>query len=312
MYSKTHINKKTSLAILMCTKNGEKYIEKQLESIKNQSICTFDIFILDNKSNDKTLEIIHNFIKKNAEISIKLLKGNNYNIGNSFLYLAKQIPTEYKFYAFCDQDDIWLENHLQRGIDNIISYDDDPALTCSRTCLINQSDKKIGFSKNFMRKPSFQNALVQSIAGGNTMIFNNESFKIFFNSREDLNVVSHDWLLYILVTAAGGEVKYDKTPTVLYRQHENNAIGSNRGIINKLKRFSSMLAGNFNHFCMSNFEHLKYFQQITNENKKTFKLLENCFREKKLLKRLYYFHKSKVYRQTFEGQIALLINFIIR
>jgi hypothetical protein len=55
----------------------------------------------------------------------------------------------------------------------------------------------------FVFPPSFRNALVQSIAGGNTMVFN-VALKRLIENAGPLDVPSHDWWVYILVTGSGG------------------------------------------------------------------------------------------------------------
>ena len=57
-----HENK---VAIVLCTMNGEKYIQEQLDSIRLQTFEKFDLFISDDGSNDSTGSIISNFIKRN-------------------------------------------------------------------------------------------------------------------------------------------------------------------------------------------------------------------------------------------------------
>ena len=59
------------LSVALCTYNGEKYIEKQLNSIFNQTITIDEINICDDGSNDKTMEII-NVIQKTYLAIIKL------------------------------------------------------------------------------------------------------------------------------------------------------------------------------------------------------------------------------------------------
>jgi hypothetical protein len=47
-----------------------------------------------------------------------------------------------------------------------------PAMCCSRTILIDDEGGTLGYSRAYRRKPSFRNVLVQSIASGNTIVFN--------------------------------------------------------------------------------------------------------------------------------------------
>ena len=165
----------------------------------------------------------------------------------------------------------------------------------------------IGKSLYFKRPASFRNALVQSIAGANTMIFNDQALNIL--KKVDLNkhIISHDWLLYILVTANNGNFFYDLEPSVRYRQHNNNLIGSNLGIINSLKRLRLMLKGQFRLYNIHNINHLDYLTNIKDKNIKFLSDYKKSIFCKKY-KRPYFFIKSRVYRQSTLGNIALFIS----
>ena len=62
---------------------------------------------------------------------------------------------------------------------------------------------------------------------------------------ESAEVVSHDWMAYLLISGSGGQVFYDPEPTVDYRQHGANLIGSNSSLCDRLVRLRKMLHGTF-------------------------------------------------------------------
>ena len=295
------------IAILLCTLNGEDFILDQLNSIKNQTYKNFDLYIKENFSKDCTKKIIDKFKIENPEVSIKYLKGDSDHFANSYIKGLNQITNAYSYFAFCDQDDIWETYHLERSIKYLKKYSNKPSVYSSRTTLINHQGKIIGKSLYFKRPPSFQNALAQSIAGANTMVFNLKALNLIKKINLNKHVVSHDWLLYILVTANAGHFFYDLEPSVKYRQHKNNFIGSNLGFISSLKRLILMLKGRFRFYNINNIEHLDDLDIIEEENIETFINYKKSIYKKKY-KRPYFLIKSKVYRQSFLGNIALLIN----
>ena len=81
---------------------------------------------------------------------------------------------------------------------------DVPALYGSRTLLVDARNQHIGYSPLFERTPNFRNALVQSIAGGNTMVFNRAARDLLRQAGENVTAVTHDWWAYMLVTGCGG------------------------------------------------------------------------------------------------------------
>lgn len=291
----------------MCVMDGEEFILEQLNSIKNQTYKDFDLFIKDNYSKDKTKLIIDKFKEENNEISIKYLKGDNKHFANSYIEGLHQIQGDYKYYAFCDQDDIWENDHLKRSISYFLKFENKPSVYSSRTTLINERGDIIGKSLPFNRPPSLQNALVQSIAGANTMVFNKKAFQLLEKVDFDKHIISHDWLLYILVTAYEGEFHYSSVPSVRYRQHKNNLIGSNLGLSNSFKRLILMLRGQFRLYNIHNLSHIDDLKDIKEANKETItNFKKSIFSEK--YKRPYYLFKSRAYRQSILGNIALFIN----
>lgn len=303
-----------SIAIIMCTKNGAEYIEEQLYSVSKQIHKNMDIYILDNDSGDKTVTLIKRFKKNNKYLKVFFVEGNDSHYANSFINLTQMIKKYYDYYAFCDQDDVWDSCHTQRAIKKIENTSlNIPAMYCSRTNLINKQGLEIGKSKLFNKKPSFNNALVQSIAGGNTMVFNRLAFNLLGGVKSEKNFIpSHDWMLYLIVSGCGGRVYYNKQPSVSYRQHENNAIGSNLGIINTLKRANLIFNGAWSSWLDSNYEVLKNISELTQEN---LSHLENFHRLRKIdnvFIRLKEYFQSSIYRQTFLGNLSMSIALIIK
>ena len=311
-----HMMKKNkSAAILMCTYNGENFIEEQLESIKNQTFKNLSLFISDDGSSDRTLEIVKSFKQKNMHCfqEIKIIEGPSCGFAKNFLNLVKGVGNDYDFYSFADQDDFWHEDKIESGIFELEKYKKEiPSLFCSRTKLVNQFGKKIGYSKNFKSAPKFQNALVQSIAGGNTMIFNKSSKIILNEVNVSIDITSHDWLLYILISACDGNIVFSQKPKIDYRIHKANLIGSNLGFKNFLKRSLLVFQNKWINWNNLNIEHLKKFKMITPSNKKILDNFISLRHEKNIFMRILLFKKSGLRRQTVLGNISLFAAIVFK
>src|SRR6476469_1300094 len=104
------------ISIALCTYNGSKYLEKQILSIINQTYKNIEIIVVDDCSSDNTFEITQILASKYEQIKSYR---NTENIGfNKNFEKAIKLTTGY-FIAISDQDDIWLENKLQRLYDNL-------------------------------------------------------------------------------------------------------------------------------------------------------------------------------------------------
>ena len=222
-------NKK--VAVILGFYNGNNFIDEQIKSILNQNFKNIDIFIFDDNSKRK-LELKKLKINDIKKTKIKITKRKeNLGYAKNFLLGLEEVGKGYDFYAFSDQDDIWEKDKISRAIkalnSNSLNF---PKLYCSRTSYYNsECTKEIGASNIHPKKPTFANALLQNIAGGNTILMNNLARQLVIKTVQAEKFISHDWWCYQIISGAGGEVIFDKNKTVRYRQHKYNLIGKNNG-----------------------------------------------------------------------------------
>jgi glycosyltransferase involved in cell wall biosynthesis len=210
----------------MCTHNGARFLHEQLSSLEHQSYSDWRLVVSDDVSSDQTLDVLSNFKSRMGPERVHVITGQVHKgFARNYRDLAAEPTISGEFFAFCDQDDVWETDKLSRAVEWLKDVSPSvPALYCSRTKHIDAAGRPIGASRLFKGVPAFTNALVQSIAGGNTMVFNDAARQLMARCK-GMDAPAHDWLLYILVTACDGAVKYDANPTVRYRLHEDNAIG---------------------------------------------------------------------------------------
>ena len=162
-----------------------------------------------------------------------------------------------------------------------------------------------GLSPLFAKTPTFPSALVQNIPGGNTMVFNQRARDLLAFCGADVDIPSHDWWLYQVTSACGGNVHYDAYPSVRYRQHTQNVIGSNIGFAAGMRRLRMLQQGRFRHWADLNVVALTRLRpRMSAENRRIFDLFRKA-RHEPLLRRATMFARSGVYRQTFLGNLGL-------
>lgn len=303
---------RSRVAILLTTFNGEKYLREQLDSISRQTHRNWKLYVSDDGSTDATLDILTQFQREHGAERVHLLQGPRKGFAQNFLSLIRNPEILADYFAFCDQDDVWFPDKLERSLAQIPQVEHGPALYCSRTRLIDEHGGQIGYSPLFDRPPSFCNALVQSLAGANTMLLNPNARALLAQIPLEAPVVSHDWLCYLIVSGCGGQVRYDPVPTLDYRQHGGNLIGSNSGVRDRLQRVQKMLAGTFRDWNRQNLLALRYCaNQFELHNQTVLDQFESA-RDAGLLHRLYLLRRAGVYRQTGIGNIGLLLAASIR
>lgn len=295
-----------SVAILLCSYNGERFLAQQIASIQRQTHKNWTLYISDDGSTDRTLEKVRELQAAFPEGKIKLFNGPRQGFANNFISLLTRTEIQADFYAFCDQDDVWHDDKLQRSLDSLVSTPAGAtALYCSRTRLINDDGAFIGHSPLFTRPLGFSNALVQSIAGANTMVINHHTRTLLNINYDSLPIVAHDWLIYMIVTGSEGFIHYDATPTLDYRQHANNVIGDQSGLRLKLGRLKKAFSGRFKTWCDQNINvlsRLRHTLSINNQKK-----LDDFSkaRSSRLVVRVKLMRRARIYRQTLTGNIGL-------
>ena len=294
------------VVILLCALNGERFLPEQLASLERQTFKNWRLIASDDGSSDRPKSILHAFQKWFESGKVEIIDGPRRGAPANFLFLACAENLVSDFYAFCDQDDVWEPDKLARAVDLLKKADSGiPALYCSRTRLIDENGNEIGLSPLFRKKPDFRSALVQSIAGGNTMVFNQKARELLVLCGADLNVPSHDWWLYQVTAACGGEVHYDAYTSVRYRQHAANVIGSNIGWTARIHRLWMLREGQLRRWADLNVAALTRLRpRMTSESRRIFDLF--CVaRGQPLLKRARTFVQTGVHRQTLLGNLGL-------
>ena len=104
------------ILICMATHNGAEYLEEQLESLRRQTCQDFLLFVHDDGSIDRTMDILKNW-EKSGKLNMRVLEDGLYfhSSSQNFVHLLSQAEKqwgEFSYYMFSDQDDIWKEDKI--------------------------------------------------------------------------------------------------------------------------------------------------------------------------------------------------------
>lgn len=229
--------------VLLSSYNGEKYLAAQLESILAQDYEEISILIRDDGSTDRTLEIIQYYADKYANIAYYV--GKNLGVQQSFFQLMQHADKMADYYAFSDQDDVWLPEKIRQAVQLLEKQDQSlPLLYASKTTLVDAELKEITIRKKRVQiRPEFGNALVENVCTGCTEVFNRRLLELV-TKQTPTYAIMHDWWLYLCATAFG-RVYYDANSYILYRQHGNNQVGSSVSFVDDwIRRFKNFKRSN--------------------------------------------------------------------
>lgn len=199
------------ISIVLCTYNGEKFLEQQINSVLQQTYSNLEIIISDDASTDSTRSILE---KYSTDKRVKLFF-QKVNIGyiKNFEFALAQAQGE--FISFCDQDDVWMPHKIEKLFASINGY----TLVYSDSKLIDENDLYLNKNLSDMRRmytgTDGKVFLLGNIVSGHTMMIKKELLSRALPVPEDF---FHDEWLAINATAMNG-ILYVNEPLTLYRQH---------------------------------------------------------------------------------------------
>ena len=297
-----------SVAVLLCSYQGEPHLAEQLDSIAAQSHRSWTVWVSDDGSTDGTLAILKRYQSLWGADRLSILQGPRDGFAANFRSLTCRTDIDADCYAWADQDDVWEPQKLERALAWLQTVPTDtPAVYGTRTLLTDEDGRPIGNSPLFTRPPHFANALVQSIAGGNTMVFNRAARELLIQANARGDAVAPDWLAYLLVSGCGGQVRYDPWPSVRYRQHARNLSGSNVSLRGRWQRMRLLLGGQFKGWVDANVELLARVRHRMPEPER--RILDAFVeaRRQPAIRRLMGLRRAGIHRQTALGNFGLAI-----
>lgn len=222
--------------VLLSTYNGEKYLCEQLDSLIAQKNVDLKILVRDDGSSDNTREILEKYYNAYPD---KIIINFAENIGctGSFFALMKLAVKkygDYEYFAFSDQDDVWLPDKLYSAALALDAIDGITKLYyCSHT-LVDETLTPIK-STPVVAKGTLEESFILQPCIGCTMVFSKDLL-VKASNVDSLKINIHDAWVYKLCLSLSGNVIHDSTPHILYRQHTSNTIGGAQGFTKKWKR----------------------------------------------------------------------------
>ena len=223
--------------VLLATYNGEKFLNEQLDSLFNQTNNDWSLVVLDDGSTDNTLNILSAVQDRYPE-RVSLLKpppsssDNPLGARDSFGFLLS--ATEADYYYFCDQDDRWRLDKIDRMHQFMQELESGfghhtPLLIHTDLRVVDQALEVIsGSFWHYQDLDPDQGAIlhkliVQNVVTGCAMMINRALCDLALPIPHE--AILHDWWL-ALVAAAFGKIGSITDPLVDYRQHGSNAVGA--------------------------------------------------------------------------------------
>ncbi|MCL2436418.1 MAG: glycosyltransferase family 2 protein [Clostridiales bacterium] len=309
------------ISILLASYNGEKYIAEQIDSLLGQTVQDFKLYICDDQSTDSTFSIALQFAEKYpAKIFAMQNKQNSGSAKHNFMKMM--IAHKDDYVMLCDQDDIWMPDKIEKSLKKMKEMEKTyelftPILVHSDLKVVDENLRVISSSHRKrvnadVEKTSLNNVIAMNTVTGCAAIYNRALSNLILVEPDFM--VMHDWWLAITAAALGKIGTIDE-PTVLYRQHDNNDIGSKKTLsfdhTYYFLRHIDTMASNVNdsYKQAGSFLHSNY-ERLTEEQRDLLKAFASMSTLSKI-NRLRTMLKYKTFKQGFTKKVANIIILLI-
>lgn len=179
------------VSVIMPNFNGERFIQSAINSVINQTYSNWELLIVDDNSDDRSVEIINSFTNYEKRIVLFCLETNK---GSSFARNFAIRKAKGRYIAFLDSDDIWIQSKLRTQLE--ILSKNECALTYSSYNIINDRNTQIG-QVRIKENLSYNDMLLKNHIGCLTAVYDTKKVGKMYMEE---NLKSHeDWLLWLKI-----------------------------------------------------------------------------------------------------------------
>jgi len=238
--------------LITSTYNGSKFLRQLLDSVLQQSYEYITLFVRDDGSKDNSVAILKEYQKKFAEArgqkQIVILNEqdndwSNHGSHQSYHKLMANIP-EAPYYLFCDQDDVWEYDKVERAIQAMSRYPEEVPVLWHHNYFICDHElnkegvlsdnRKVDVTPEEMKQIDLGHVIMTGTWAGVGMAqaFNHRLMEIAFRSGKYEETIAIDCWMSWVVCGADGALLYDEKPLALYRRHAGTfSSGDKNGLV---------------------------------------------------------------------------------
>ncbi|MBA3355844.1 MAG: glycosyltransferase family 2 protein [Pyrinomonadaceae bacterium] len=218
-------------SVAMCTYDGARFIQDQLDSIEKQTRIPDELVICDDKSSDDTRDIIKSFAIK-APFPVRL-EANETNIGSTKSFEKAIKLCQGEIIALSDQDDVWHPDKLM-SLESSLLSSPNAGLVFSDAEVVDEDLRPLGirlwsffFSSKerqlFKSGQALDLLLEKPVVTGATMAFRAEYKNLILPIPTGTQLIHDAWIALMIATVA--DLAFIGEPLVMYRQHPMQQTG---------------------------------------------------------------------------------------
>jgi hypothetical protein len=226
------------VSVVMATWQGQRYLPAQLASIVGQSRPIDELVVVDDASDDETIDILNDLADR-APFKVHIITPSERQGSTAAFALAIERATG-DVIALADQDDLWYPHKVARLVETFAEHPD-AAYVFTDAHLVDGADRPLPGTLWSTRRltPRLQDAVRQDpfsqlaqrfLVTGCTMAFRSDLRGLVLpipDPEPDRPPLVHDRWISVVLAAVGGVVPLDE-PLMAYRIHAEQQIGLRR------------------------------------------------------------------------------------
>lgn len=231
-----------TLSVALCSCQGARFIDAQLESIATQSRRPDELVVVDDASDDATPQLVEAFARR-APFPVRFER-NAARIGVAANFSRAIGLCTGELVATCDQDDTWHPDRLARAVEAfdspevLLAFSDAELVDAELKPLGRTLWQSVDFSAAdraaFARGDALSVLLGKLVVTGGTMTVRAEFARAALPPAEGW--IHDEWLAVMAALASPGRLVPIAEPLVRYRQHGGNQIGAGRSDVAALTK----------------------------------------------------------------------------
>ena len=289
------MTKNPKVSVIVPCYNCEKYLQKCLDSVDNQSFTDFEVICIDDGSTDKSINVLQKFQEKDSRFTIITQKNQGQSKARN-VALAKATGN---YICFLDADD-YIDNNFLNDLYNAIS-ENDADIVMTNTTYVNETNTSTHLKPASIR--DFKSKIEVLSNGGacdkiykrNLLIDNNIKFPDGLYWEDNLFIIEACFHSKLFLTINGANYNYINNPsgTTKDPQKKQRLINDSITILQKIMNFSELHAlsktelETVSDFCLHNFIDIKNF------NREQFSITSNLLVHTDLFKKRKYKYIKK-------------------
>lgn len=197
------------ISIIMAAYNSEKTIIQAIDSVLDQTYRCFELIVIDDCSNDSTVNLVAGMAKRDSRIRLIL---NKKNCGVSYTRKRGLEEAKGKWIAILDSDDAWMPEKLEKQVE--LQKETNADLLYTGSAFMDSKGQKINWCLNVPTEVSYHQLLKQNILSNSSALVRKELYEEYYVIGDQMH---EDFAIWLGIMKEGRKAYGVDEPLLIYR-----------------------------------------------------------------------------------------------